>query len=215
MIWKERPEMKNFIYFALTLAITLAALFCIQIAFKPFQVFDISMEPTYNPGDFIMVNRMDYIWGMPKRGDVVALYSPESTARLSLNPFEHQYSSQYIKRIIAVAGDTVEIRDQKVFVNGQPIDESYVMEPCAYDCAGQTIPEGHYFVLGDNRNHSDDSHRDWLPSQSDIIGKVCLTYWHSNYPDIHVALVPAVFLLVGVFSKDAIVGLVKRIARRS
>ena len=207
--------MKNLVYFAVTLSITIAALFCIQAAFKPFEVFDISMEPTYNPGDFILVNRVDYVWDVPKRGDVVALYSPENTVRLSLNPFEHQYSSQYIKRIIAVPGDTVQVTDQKVFVNGQPIDESYIMEGCAYDCAEQTIPEGRYFVLGDNRNHSDDSHRDWLPSRSDVIGKVCLTYWHSDYPDIHVTLVPVFFLVVGVFSKDAIVGLVRRIARRS
>jgi signal peptidase I len=207
--------MKNFIYFVLTLALTLAVLFCIQIAFKPFQVFDISMEPTYKPGDFILVNRVDYVWNMPKRGDVVGLYAPESTTRLSLNPFEHQYSSQYIKRIIAVPGDVVEVKDQKVFVNGQPIDESYVMEPCEYGCAAQTIPEGHYFVLGDKRNHSDDSHRDWLPAQSDIIGKVCITYWHSDYVDIHMALVPAFFLVIVVFSNDAIVDQVKRIAGRS
>ena len=207
--------MKNIICFVITLIIGVAALLCIQISFKAFEVYDISMEPTYKAGDFILVNRLDYIWDTPKRGDVVALYSPESTARLSLNPFEHQYSAQYIKRIIAVPGDTVDIKDQKVCVNGQPIDEPYILEPCDYDCEIQKIPEGHYFVLGDNRNHSDDSHRGWLALQPDIIGKVCLTYWHADYPDIRIVLVPVFFLVVGSFSKDAIIGYVKRIFSRS
>ena len=153
--------------------------------------------------------------GYSKKGDVVALYSPESTERLSLNPFESQYSSQYIKRIIAVPGDTVDITDQRVCVNGQPIDEPYVLEPCDYDCASQTIPEGHYFVLGDNRNHSDDSHRGWLTSRSEIIGKVCLSYWHAEYPDIRAVLIPSFFLAVGAFSQDTIVGFVKRRGNRS
>jgi signal peptidase I len=207
--------MKNILYIALTLVIAGVALFCIQLSFKTFEVFDISMEPTYKAGDFILVNKLDYIWDTPKRGDVVALYSPESTEHLSLNPFESQRSSQFIKRIIAVPGDTVDITDQRVFVNGQPVDEPYVLEPCDYDCASQTIPEGHYFILGDNRNHSDDSHRGWLTSQSEIIGKVCLSYWHAEYPDIHVTLVPTFFMVVGAFSKDAILSFVKRIANRS
>ena len=59
--------MKNFIYFALTLAIAVVALFCIQFSFKTFEVFDISMEPTYKAGDFILVNKLDYIWDTPKR----------------------------------------------------------------------------------------------------------------------------------------------------
>ena len=207
--------MKNFIYFTITLIIVVAALLCIQISFKTFEVFDISMEPTYKAGDFILVNRLAYIWDTPKQGDVVALYSPENTARLSLNPFEPQDSSQYIKRIIAVPGDMVAITDQKVYVNGHPIDEPYILEPCEYDCAMQKIPEGSYFILGDNRNHSDDSHRGWLTYQSDIIGEVCLSYWHAQYPDIHVVLIPAFFLVVGAFSKDTIFGFVRKLAKRS
>ncbi|MGD0354774.1 MAG: signal peptidase I [Dehalococcoidia bacterium] len=208
--------MKNFIaYLFIALAATVAALFCIELSFKTFEVFDISMEPTYQAGDFILVNRLAYIWDTPKRGDVIALYSPENTERLSLNPFETQDSSQYIKRIIAVQGDTVDIENQKVYVNGNLIDEPYIMEPCDYDCNTQKIPAGSYFVLGDNRNHSDDSHRGWLTSRSDIIGKVCLTYWHSDYPDIHVVLIPIFFVVVGALSKDTLIGLVKRIVDKS
>ena len=207
--------MKKFIiYLFFALAAAVAALFCIEISFKTFEVFDISMEPTYQAGDFILVNRLAYIWDTPKRGDVIALYSPEDTERLSLNPFETQDSSQYIKRIIAVQGDTVDIENQKVYVNGNLIDEPYIMEPCDYDCSSQKIPAGNYFVLGDNRNHSDDSHRGWLTSRSDIIGKVCLTYWHSEYPDIHVVLIPIFFVVVGTFSKDTLVGFLKRLTNK-
>jgi signal peptidase I len=178
--------MKNFIvYLFIALAAAVAALFCIA-----------------------------YIWDTPKRGDVIALYSPEDTERLSLNPFETQDSSQYIKRIIAVQGDTVDIENQKIFVNGNLIDEPYIMEPCDYDCSSQKIPAGNYFVLGDNRNHSDDSHRGWLTSRLDIIGKVCLTYWHSEYPDIHVVLIPIFFVVVGTFSKDTLVGFLKRLTNK-
>ncbi|MGA9048745.1 MAG: signal peptidase I [Dehalococcoidia bacterium] len=206
--------MKNVIYVAITLTIAAAALFCFQMAFKAFEVFDISMEPTYKTGDYIFVNKLAYIYDAPKRGDVVAIYSPESTAQLSLNPFEQQNSSQYIKRIIALPGDKVEIKDQKVYVNGQPVDEPYLLEPCDYDYDQQTIRQGSYFVLGDNRNHSDDSHRGWLSARSDIIGKVCLCYWHADYPDIHVVLIPAFFLVVGAFSKDSIFGFLRKLVNR-
>jgi signal peptidase I len=206
--------MKNIIYFAITLVAAVAALYCFQLAFRTFEVFDISMEPTYQPGDFIAVNTLQYNWEAPARGDVVALYSPDTTQRLSFNPFAPRNSSQLIKRIIALPGDIVDITDNKVYVNGRPLDEPYIQEPCDYDCAGQTVPAGHYFVLGDNRNHSDDSHRGWLAPKSDIIGKVCLSYWHADYPDIHIVVVPALVLVVGAFSTDAIAAYLKRFTKR-
>lgn len=199
--------MKDFMKLLVLLVLGVGAFLLIQVSFKAFQVFDISMEPTYQAGDFIFVNKLAYVWNPPAREDVVALYSPDTTARLSINPFSSQNSSQYIKRIIAVGGDTIEIKDKKVYVNGSPIDEGYVMEPCDYDCPVQTIPMDKYFILGDNRNHSDDSHRGWLTSREDIIGKVCLCYWHSDYPDIHVVLLPTFILVIVVFSKDSIVRL--------
>lgn len=206
--------MKDFIKLIVLLATGVAVFFCIQVSVKAFQVFDISMEPTYRAGDFIMVNKLAYAWDPPARGDVIALYSPENTARLSINPFSTEFPSLFIKRVIAVAGDTVDIRDQNVFVNGFPVDEPYVMESCDYSCATQTIPDGKYFVLGDNRNHSEDSHRGWLTKREDIIGKVCLSYWHSEYPDIRAVVIPAVFLVVGVFSKDTILGAFKRKSKK-
>jgi len=161
----------------------LAVFVLLQSLFKTFEVFDVSMEPTYKAGDYILVNEIAYARQEPARGDVVALYSPDISARLSENTSLPTNALVFIKRIIGVGGDTVNIKDGKVFVNGCPIYEPYISEPCDYDCVSLTIPKGKYFVLGDDRNHSYDSHVGWLASQEDIIGMVCLRFWHTESPD--------------------------------
>ena len=168
--------------FIILLAIVLAVFVLFQFLFKTFEVFDVSMEPTYTPGDLILVNKIAYVGNEPARGDVVAVYSPDSNARLPENPFLSANVFIFIKRIIAVGGDIVEIDDAKVYVNGTQLDEPYIAEPCGYTCARQTIPEGEYFVLGDDRNHSEDSHTGWLVPRDDIIGKVLFRYWHYEMP---------------------------------
>ena len=82
-----------------------------------------------------------------------------------------------IKRIIGLPGDSIEIREGKVFINGNPLDEPYIKEPIEYEYPLQEIPENDYFVLGDNRNLSNDSHKGWTVPSDNIIGKVWITYW--------------------------------------
>ena len=202
--------MKTFIQLVILLAAGIALFIGVQFSIRAFEVFDISMEPTYKAGDFIVVNKLTYLWSPPSRGDVIAFYDPENAVPSSVNPFDSQQSAQFIKRIIAVPGDTVAIKDHKVFVNGCLVDEPYIAESCDYDCKTQTIPAGEYFVLGDNRNHSDDSHRGWLAKREDIIGNVCMCYWHAGYPDIHIVLIPAFIFIVLIFSQDAIDTIIKR-----
>lgn len=202
--------MKTILIFTITLFVIIAAFIGLQILVKPFEVFDVSMKPSFKEGDFIIVNKLAYIADAPKPGDVIALYSPGTPVQPAFNLFSSQNTSQYIKRIIAVPGDTVSVKEQKVFVNGNPLAEAYIMESPDYYCAEQTIPAGKYFVLGDNRNNSYDSHRGWLTSREDIIGSVWFRYWTPQYPDIHLMAVPVCMFVIGAFSKDMILGFLKK-----
>lgn len=105
-----------------------------------------SMEETIMPGDRLIGSRLSYMADEPKRGDIIIFEYP-------INPDEI-----YIKRVIALPGETIEIRDSKVYINGntQPITEDYLAEEWVMenDDITYTVPEGHYFVMGDNRNSS-------------------------------------------------------------
>ena len=202
--------MKTILTITITLFVTIVAFTGLQILIKPFEVFDVSMKPTFKEGDFIIVNKLAYIAGEPKPGDVIVLYSPGTPGQSLFNPFPPPNTAQYIKRIIAVPGDRVSVADEKVFVNGHTLAEPYIMQSPDYYCAEQTIPEGKYFVLGDNRNSSYDSHRGWLTAREEIIGPVWFRYWTDQYPDIHLMAVPVCMVVIGAFSKDMILGFLKK-----
>jgi signal peptidase I len=130
-----------------------------------FKVYGSSMLPTIEEGDYIMVSKAAYFVSEPQRGDIIVLRSPQDP------------NSDLIKRIIALPGDTVEIRDNTVFINDTPLAEPYTLEPPHYLVLPEEIPSDHYFVLGDNRNNSSDSHRGWTVPRKNIIGKAWVTYW--------------------------------------
>jgi len=123
-----------------------------------------SMEPTFVPGDVLVVNRLAYRFSQPKRGEVITFHYPLDT------------SVDYIKRVIGVPGDHIEIIDGKVKVNSSLVDEPYVVYPSADDGAWD-VPQDSLFVMGDNRAVSADS-RSWgfVPFE-DLIGKVIAQYW--------------------------------------
>jgi signal peptidase I len=83
----------------------------------------------------------------------------------------------YIKRIIAVPGDAVEVKNNAVYVNGRRLDEDYIMSQPSYILAEQKIPINYYFVLGDNRNNSNDSHNGWVVPRENMVGKAWLSIW--------------------------------------
>jgi signal peptidase I len=91
-------------------------------------------------------------------------------------------------------GDTVEVKDKQVFINGIPLEEGeYIMAVVNYKMPAREVPENEYFVLGDNRNNSNDSHNNWTVPRDDIVGKAWFTYWplnglglieHHSYPEL-------------------------------
>ncbi len=142
---------------------TLIVTFGFQVA----RVEGMSMAPTLQDQDRLIVNKLAYRIGDPKVGDIVMLYYP-------LKP-----EKSFVKRIIAEEGDQVRIVDGKVFRNDVQLDDSFV--PADYrshdDWGPQVIPEGYYFVMGDHRNNSSDSrHWGFVPKKY-IIGKVQLRWW--------------------------------------
>lgn len=123
-----------------------------------------SMHPTLENGEFVLVNKLSYRFGSVQRGDIIVFHFP-------MNPKE-----ELIKRVIGLPGDHILVRNSKVSVNGQLISEPYIAQPPQY--SGEwTVAEGQLFVLGDNRNNSNDS-KDWGPLPFDqVVGKAVLIYW--------------------------------------
>ena len=131
-----------------------------------------SMLPTIQLQDRVMVNKFIYFIKEPERGDVVVFDPPDI-----LNSKE-----DYIKRVIGLPGDTVEVKDARVYVNGKALSEPYIYEPLDYVYGPVTVPEDALFVMGDNRNASFDSHRwnAWL-TKDHLKGKAFLIYWPINH----------------------------------
>jgi signal peptidase I len=145
------------------LGLAVFALF--HITLGSFKVYGTSMLPSIEEGEYIMVSKAAYFFGEPHRGDIIVFDSPQDL------------KSDLIKRIIGLPGDTVEIRDDKVSVNGTTLAEPYTLDPPHYLMLPEEIPPDHYFVLGDNRNNSSDSHRGWTVPRQNIVGKAWVTYW--------------------------------------
>ncbi len=137
----------------------------LQTVFQTFIVVGSSMEPSFHWTQRLLVNKTVYHFQEPERGDVIVL-QPVGNRNVD-----------YIKRIIALPGDTVEIKDEVVYVNDLPLDEPYIKEPPRYTLSQIRIPDDNYFVLGDNRNNSNDSHNGWLVPRDNIVGKAWLSIW--------------------------------------
>jgi signal peptidase I len=182
-----------------TVVLALLIFFAVKAVIQNFRVEGASMEPSLYNEQYLLVNkaiyfRMDFdrihdwlpfipgdggedrhLFRAPRRGDVVVFKFP-------LDP-----DRDFIKRVIGVPGDTVEVREGQVFINGSPLVEPYVLATPDYSYGPKTVPPGHYFVLGDNRRNSFDSHSwgtncraeqvcDFVPEEN-IIGQAWVSYW--------------------------------------
>ncbi len=135
------------------------------------KVINYSMRPTLDQGYYLLVNRLAYRFGEPKRGEIVIFHHNGDD------------TEDYIKRMIGLPGDRVVITDGTVSVNGNTLTEPYRADQ-GYSNGEWVVPEDQYFVLGDNRNHSSDS-RDWgFVQRNWLVGKALLSYWPFNQAKI-------------------------------
>ena len=184
-----------------TIVLTLAIFLGVRSVVQNFRVEGASMEPTLETGQYLLINKAsyfhvdgtpidrlvptthqgstDYIFGGPQRGDVVVFRAPT------------QPDKDFIKRVIGLPGDTILIKNGQVIVNGDALDEPYIHFPGTYtypfDGQPRQVPDGNYFVLGDNRPNSSDSHLGWFVPVDNLIGKAWVSYW----PPTDWALMPS------------------------
>jgi len=172
-----------------TVLLTLLIFFAMRAVVQNFKVEGTSMEPTLHNNQFLIINKMTYaridgtpvervipttstepgaphfVFGNPEHGDIVVFRFPA------------QPDKDFIKRIIGVPGDLVEVRAGRVYLNGQLQDEPYIKDGASYDRPGQIVPTGQYFVLGDNRPNSSDSHVWGFVPADNLVGKAWFAYW--------------------------------------
>jgi len=147
-----------------TILLALVLFFGINAISARVRVENVSMKPTLQPGEFVLVNKIAYKIGKPQIGDIIVFHYPR-------DPKE-----DYIKRLIGRPGDEVTVKDGKVYVNDQPLDEPYIAAAPAYD-GSWTVPADSVFVLGDNRNQSSDSHSWGFVPLDFVVGKALFIYW--------------------------------------
>jgi signal peptidase I len=133
-----------------------------------------SMYPTFETGDRLIVSRMNYMLSKPSRGEIVVFNS--------INPSERARGVMLIKRIIGLPGETIEFRNNQLYINGQLTNEPYTPDICQTGCSDDiwVLTDEQYFVMGDNRNASQDSRRFGPISIADIVGEAVFRYWPPN-----------------------------------
>jgi signal peptidase I len=176
-----------------TFVLALLIFLVVRAALQNFRVEGSSMDPSLHNGQYLIVNKaiytrinldtfskfipfidpgdnpVRYLFRAPKRGDVIVFRFPGNPDR------------DFIKRIIGEPGDTVEVRDGTVYIDGAPLDEPYITSKPTYTYGPAEVPPKNYFVLGDNRNNSYDSHAWGFLPEENIIGQAWLSYWPTDY----------------------------------
>ncbi|WP_438492038.1 signal peptidase I [Paenibacillus sp. IHBB 3054] len=175
---KQKNEVLEWIK---AIAIALVLVILIRwLLFKPFIVDGPSMKPNFHTGERVIVNEILYDIRSPQRGEVIVFHVPSE-------------GKDFIKRVIGVAGDTVKVEGDVVTVNGEPVNETYIQgaideahnNNALYnnkdfpneDFTDGTVPEGHVFVMGDNRSDSTDSRMIGYVPLGDIVGRADLIFW--------------------------------------
>lgn len=150
-----------------TVVLSLVIFLLIRQVVQNYRIENHSMEPSFYEGQFVLVNKVAYWFGEPDRGDVVVFHNPRNTAE------------DYIKRVIGLPGDTVEVRDQAVWINGVRLDETFLHHAIVPGELGGPfrVEDGQLFVMGDNRPNSSDS-RVFGPIERDlVVGQAWLRIW--------------------------------------
>lgn len=165
--WQRTRENIQIIAIALALALFIRA-FVAEPRFIPSD----SMLPTLEVGDRLVVEKISYRFRLPTTGEIIVFDPPQ---QLQIQGYAKDQA--FIKRVIGTPGQIVQIQDGKVYLNGTPLQEDYIAEPPKYQMQAVRVPENQLFVMGDNRNNSNDSHVwGFLPKQN-VIGHACFRFW--------------------------------------
>lgn len=156
-----------------TLILTIIIFFLIQSVIRNFRVVGTSMVNNLHDGQYLIIDKLSYSWlftdilgiGGIQRGDVIVFEPPT-------NP-----EDDYVKRVIGLPGEEIEVLSGQVFVDGVPLDEPFEPRPGSYTMPPMTVGENELFVLGDNRNNSNDSHNWGTLPQENIVGRAWVSYW--------------------------------------
>lgn len=150
-----------------TIVLSLVIFLLIRQVVQNYRIESHSMQPNFYEGQFILVNKLAYSLGSPARGDVIVFHNPNNI------------NEDYIKRVIALPGDTIEIRSQKVYINGEPLQEIYDLNPLHPSTmyGPLLIEPNHLFVMGDNRQNSKDSRDFGALSEELVVGKAWIHVW--------------------------------------
>ncbi|HEY9668219.1 MAG TPA: signal peptidase I, partial [Coleofasciculaceae cyanobacterium] len=132
-----------------------------------------SMLPTLQINDRLIIDKLTYEFRDPQRGDIV-VFSPTDELK------RQNFKDAFIKRVIGLPGETVEVKDGQVLINGQSIRERYIEDKPNYQFGPVKVPPDQYLVLGDNRNNSYDSHYWGFVPRNNIIGRAVIRFWPLN-----------------------------------
>lgn len=171
-----------------TLVLAILIFVAVQTSLQSFQIQFESMKPSLLPGQRLVVNKIlyfnfsagkvaKYIPFLKKENDRVFLVHPPGRGDIIVFEPPLPSASDYIKRVIGLPGERVEVRGGKVYINNQALDEPYIAAPPNYIYPLEVVPPGYYFVLGDNRNNSSDSHTWGFVPLRNMVGKAWVSFW--------------------------------------
>lgn len=165
--WRSQRENVQILAIALALALLIRAVIA-----EPRFIPSDSMFPTLQIGDRVVVEKVSYHFHTPMAGDIIVFDPPPQLQALGFSS-----DQAFIKRVIGLPGQTIRVEGGRVYINDRPLKEPYIAAPPDYQFPTQRIPEGQVFVMGDNRNNSNDSHRWGFLPQSNIIGRAIFRFY--------------------------------------
>ena len=177
-LWREILD-----YVIIIIAAYLIALFVTSFIIINCRIPTGSMENTIMTGDRVIGLRLTYTFGKPERGDIAIFYAPEKALLLN----GKADGTLYIKRVVGLPGDTIEVKNHRIYINGseEPLDEPYLESSFRMNHLANfgpfTIPEGEYFMMGDHRDNSSDSRAWGTVTEDAIVAKALFTYWPLNH----------------------------------
>lgn len=160
----DTPKHSNLLREIVETALLTAIIFLlVNMVIGRFRIESVSMLPNLVEGEYVIVDKISYSLRPPERGDIVVINKVNSP--------------DLIKRVIGLPGETIEVHSGQTFINGVALTEPYVVHAPNYELAPTTVEPGRYYVLGDNRGNSSDSHVFGSIPKEDLVGRAWLIYW--------------------------------------